>query len=45
MDEEECDDGMWAGVEYYECKSGRGMFVHLTALKPGSRVMTVVGGS
>ena len=44
-DEEEPDDGEWAGIPYYECKKGRGMFVLLNTLKPGRRMTTVVGGS
>ena len=41
---EDCDDGVWFGVKYYDCKPGRGMFVHLSELKPAMRMMKVNEG-
>ena len=45
IDEEDTDDGVWAGISYYQCKPRRGMFVQLTALKPGRRTVAIVGGN
>lgn len=39
--DEDSDDGVWIGVKCYKCKPRRGMFVHLSALKPARRMMTV----
>ena len=33
---EDTNDGVWAGVQYYQCKQNRGIFVCWSAaLKPG----------
>ena len=36
---------MWTGVEYFQCTPRRGLFVCLTELKPGRRMMKSVEGN
>ena len=43
--EEDCDDGVWFGVKYYDCKPNKGMFVHLSELKPAMRKMKITEGT
>ena len=42
---EDCNDGVWFGVRYYDCKPNRGMFVHLSELKPARRMMKITEGT